>query len=51
MGVMQGCFWVGDSIVGIISNAFTFLSRLCTSMDDASALVRALCLICVRLMS
>ena len=43
MGVMQRCYWVGDSIFPIVSNALNFLSRLCMGMDEASALVRALC--------
>ena len=25
MGVMQGCCWVADNIVAIVSNAFNFL--------------------------
>ena len=94
MGVMQGCCWVADSIVPIVSNALNFvksvvcghgrgkrlgtclvcativvafvacvngceffvlylvlLHQLCMGMDDASALVRALCLSCVHPMS
>ena len=51
MGVMQGCCWVADSIVAIVSNAFIFLSRLCMGMDEASASVCALCLSHVRRVS
>ena len=43
MGVMQGCCWVVENIVPIVSNAFNFLSWLYASMDRASALVHALC--------
>ena len=51
MDVMQGCCWVADSIVPIVSNVFKFLNRLCTGMDEANALVHALCLSCGRWVS